>query len=213
MHPVCFIEVKKCHPTRTLTVTSAWTLGRYQGSYAVACEGRLNTELLSQRWLRLEPAPLFFVYKGTVKSSQFRPTPKPTQFRRSHRTWAIYGPHRKNQFNFDHPHKKISQSITTLKISQFRPAHSHSHFRPPRTKNKSNSIPHTKINLISTPSLNQVKRIPTLKSGQFWCPDTKTQVNLDPGTTTLHSFTHTQKPSQIRSKHWNQVKFNPSHWN
>ena len=138
-------------------------------------------------------------------------------------------PASKNQINFDHPHKnqvnfdahtktkrfaariqKSNQfrpppqkrSITALKTSRFRPAHSQ--FRPPAqkqvnfdpiTKNKSNSIPHTKIKAIATSPLksspfdrhSKIKFIPM--------PRHNNQVIFDPATKTKHFSNLIQKPS------------------
>ena len=101
----------------------------------------------------------------TLKSSQFnQPHKKQVNFDAHTKNQAISGPHSK-QSQFRPLPQKTGQSIATLKISQFRPAHSR--FRPPAqkqfiididTKMKSNSIPHTKVKIISTPPL---------KSSQF----------------------------------------------
>ena len=87
-------------------------------------------------------------------------------------------PH-KNQVNFD-PQTKPSISL-------------------PPPKNKSIPISYTQVKRIS---------IPTMKSSQLWCRDTKNKLI---SISTPHVFHPTLKPSQFRTLQWNQVKFDPTH--
>ena len=71
----------------------------------------------------------------------------------------------------------------------------------PYTKTKSNSIPHTKIKLISTPLLKLSQFAPDSKIKPTSMPPHKNQVNFGPYTKTKFFSTPTPKPSQFRSLH------------
>ena len=122
----------------------------------------------------------------------------------------------KNKVKFNHT-QKLSQSITTLKTSPFRPAHKS--ISTPRTKtskfrsqhyNEVKFDPHTTIKLISTPPRKSSQFDPHYKMRSISIPPLKNQVNFDPHTTTKH-FSTTQKPSQFRSQRQSQVNFDSHH--
>ena len=92
-----------------------------------------------------------------------------------------------NQVNFDHPHKKTSQSIPTLKTSHFQVIFS------PYTKTKSNSSPTRNPSQFRSIHKNQVIFGSHTKQSQFRPP--------------------AQKPGQFRPPHSNKVNFDPPHKN
>ena len=98
-----------------------------------------------------------------------------------------FGPH---TFNFDPPHKKQVTFGTN-------------------TKTKSNSIPRTKIKLISTPLLKSCQFGPHSKIKSISMPLHKNQVNFDLHINTTSFLTLTQNTGQFRSQHCSQVNFDP----
>ena len=133
---------------------------------------------------------------------------------------------------------KSSQSITTLKTTQFRPTHSQfrhtttksipiptpksSQFQPrtqqpnqchPHTEIKSSSIPHIETKSIAT-THTKTKSISilTLKPSDIW-PAYKNQVNFDQPTKTMSVSMLALKPRDIRPAYKNQVNFDHPHNN
>ena len=108
----------------------------------------------------------------------------------------------RNNFDNHHPHKKQVNRSSHLRQANFGP---HTvEFSPPykkqvtfdsNTKNKSNSITHTKIKLISTPLLKSSQFYPHPKIKSSSMPPHKNRVNFDPHTKTTYFLTPTQPKS------------------
>ena len=96
----------------------------------------------------------------------------------------------KNQVNFDHPHKNQVYRLHKKQVNfgphtvNFDPPHKKQVNFDSNTKTKSNSIPHTKNRLISTPELKSSQFDPHSISKSFPMPRHKNQVNFDPNTNT-----------------------------
>ena len=132
----------------------------------------------------------FFVYKGSIPYTVIKSTstahtktksismltPKPSDLR----------PAFKNQVNFDHPHKNQVYRLHKKQVNfgphtvNFDPPHKKQVNFDSNTKTKSNSIPHTKNRLISTPELKSSQFDPHSISKSFPMPRHKNQVNFDP---------------------------------
>ena len=150
-------------------------------------------------------------------TSDRSPTLNQVNFNNPHKNEVNLGAHTKtkrfatqiqkrNQFR--PPIQTLRQSITALKqvnlgphTVNFDPPHKHQVSFDHNTKTKSNSIPQTKINIVSTHPLKSSQIDPHYKTKSISMPRHKKQVNFDADTKIKYSLPPRQKPSEFRPRH------------